>query len=75
MQARLKAEHINLEITKGAKEYIADFGYDSIFGARPLKRFIQTHAETPIAKYLIGNNPEAGSTITLDRGENGLVLN
>ena len=74
LKKRLEDEHIVLEVTNAAKEYIADFGYDSVYGARPLKRFIQTHAETPIARYLIEKNPPAGTVITLDRGENGLIL-
>ncbi len=74
LKARLKAEHITLEVTNAAKQYIADFGYDSVYGARPLKRFLQTHAETPIAKYLIEKDPPAGALLTLDRGEGGLVL-
>ncbi len=74
LKGRLEAEHITLEVTNAAKQYIADFGYDSVFGARPLKRFLQTHAETPIAKYLIEKDPPAGTVLTLDRGEEGLVL-
>ena len=71
---RLEGEHLTLEVTNAAKEYIADYGYDSVFGARPLKRFIQAHVETPIARFIIGGNPEAGSTIVIDRGEDGLFL-
>ena len=74
LKARLKAENIELNVTNSAKQYIADFGYDSVFGARPLKRFLQTHAETPIARYLIEKDPPAGTLLTLDRGEGGLVL-
>ena len=71
---RLEDENLKLEVTQKAKEYIADNGYDNIYGARPLKRFIQTHAETPIAKYIIGGNPAAGSTITLDVNDDGLYI-
>ncbi len=71
---RLKAEGLVLEVTQKAREYIADNGYDNVFGARPLKRFIQKYAETPIARYIIRNDPESGSTITLDADENGLCL-
>ena len=74
LNKRLEAEHLTLEVTNAAKEYIADYGYDSVFGARPLKRFIQAHVETPIARFIIGGNPEAGSTIVIDRGEDGLFL-
>ena len=71
---RLNEENLQLEVTQAAKEYIADNGYDNIYGARPLKRFIQTHAETPIAKYIIGSNPAAGSVITIDADENGINI-
>jgi ATP-dependent Clp protease ATP-binding subunit ClpB len=74
LQARLKANNLNLDITDAAKSYIADAGYDSVYGARPLKRFIQSRAETLIAKYIVKSNPEAGSTVTLDANENGLYL-
>ena len=71
---RLEGEHLTLEVTNAAREYIADYGYDSVFGARPLKRFIQALVETPIARFIIGGNPAAGSTIVIDRGEDGLYL-
>ena len=74
LAARLKAEGLDLEVTEKARGYIADNGYDNVYGARPLKRFIQKYAETPIAKYIIMNDPESGSKLTLDADENGLCL-
>ena len=74
LEERLKAENLELEITQKAREYIADNGYDNVYGARPLKRFIQKYAETPIAKYIIEKNPEAGSKLVLDAAEDGLFL-
>ena len=74
LKARLKAENLNLEITQKAKTFIAEEGFDSVYGARPLKRFIQSRAETLLAKYIVSNNPAAGSTITLDRGQDGLYI-
>ncbi len=71
---RLKDENLTLEITQKARDYIATNGYDSVYGARPLKRFIQKYAETPIARYIIQNNPESGASITLDAAEDGLFL-
>ncbi len=72
--ARLKGERITLRVSDRAKEYIAENGFDSVFGARPLKRFIQSNAETLLAKYIIKNNPEAGSALTLDCSDEGLCL-
>ncbi len=74
LEGRLKAENLTLEVTPAAKEYIAENGYDSVYGARPLKRFLQSRAETLIAKYIIKNNPEAGSVLTLDVNADGLYL-
>ena len=74
LEGRLKAENLTLEVTPDAKEYIAENGYDSVYGARPLKRFLQSRAETLIAKYIIKNNPEAGSVLTLDVNADGLYL-
>jgi len=74
LKARLSTEHINLEVTKRAAAYLADNGYDGVYGARPLKRFIQSRAETLLAKYIIKENPEAGSTLTLDCGDDGLFI-
>ncbi len=70
--ARVKP--LRLEVTSRAKAYISDNGYDSVYGARPLKRYIQTKVETLIAKYLIEKNPEAGTLLTVDVGEDGLYL-
>ncbi len=74
LKERLKGERLNLEVTSSAREYIADEGYDSVFGARPLKRFIQTYAETPIAKLIVGGSLKPDSTIVLDRGKDGLYI-
>ena len=74
LKERLKAENISLSVTQKARDYIAENGYDNMFGARPLKRFIQKHVETPVARYIIQNDPEAGAEITVDAGEDGLFL-
>ena len=74
LEERLKAENLTLEVTQKAKDYIAANGYDNVFGARPLKRFIQKYAETPIARYIIEKNPEANTTLVLDAAEDGLFL-
>jgi ATP-dependent Clp protease ATP-binding subunit ClpB len=74
LQARLADNNLNLVVTDKAKNFIADEGYDSVYGARPLKRFIQSRAETLIAKHIVKSNPEAGSTVTLDVDGNGLCL-
>ncbi|MCI9009815.1 MAG: ATP-dependent chaperone ClpB [Clostridia bacterium] len=74
LKVRIKSENLILEVTPRAAEFLAEGGYDSVYGARPLKRFIQTHAETLIAKYILTNNPKAGTTITLDFAKDKLCL-
>ena len=71
---RLENENLTLEMTDAAKAYIAENGYDNVFGARPLKRFIQKNVETPIARYIIKSNPESGAKITVDAGSDGIYL-
>lgn len=74
LQNRLKNKHIELAITDAAKTYIADNGYDPVFGARPLKRFIQSKLETMLAKKIIADEIEAYSTVTVDCENDELVL-
>lgn len=71
---RLQAESLNLNVTEAAKEYIAENGCDVLYGARPLKRYIQSHVETPIARFIIGQNPKAGTTVTVDYNADGLTV-
>ena len=71
---RLAEENLTLEVTPRAVGYLSDNGYDPAFGARPLKRFIQSHAETLLAKYIVGENPEAGTKIVLDCEDGSLTL-
>ena len=72
---RLKGENLDLVVTDAAKDYIAENGYDNVYGARPLKRFIQKNVETPIARYIIANNPQAGKSITVDLKDGAICLN
>ena len=55
---RLKDQEISIELTPAAKHYVTENGYDPAFGARPLKRFLQKHVETPAAKLIL--NPDSG---------------
>ena len=74
LQNRLKSKQLTLEITDAAKEFIADNGYDPVYGARPLKRFIQSRLETMIARKIIADDLEPYSTITVDCENDQLVL-
>ena len=74
LEKRLAEENLTLEVTPRAVGYISDNGYDPAFGARPLKRFIQSHAETLLAKFIVKENPEAGTKIILDCADGELTL-
>ncbi len=66
LRARLEDRHIQIELTDAAKTYIADHGYDPVYGARPLKRFLQRELETRLAKELIKNEVGDGDRVLID---------
>ncbi len=66
LSKRLAEKQLQLVVTDNAKEQIVEQGYDANFGARPLKRFIQHEIETLIAKYILSENPEPNTKLTLD---------
>jgi len=66
LESRLAEQNISVELTEAAKAYIALEGYDPVYGARPLKRFIQRNVETPIARFLISGKLKSGSVICVD---------
>ena len=74
LSRRLEDKQIKVEITDGAKAYIIDSGYDPVYGARPLKRFIQSKVETLIAKAIVGDSLKEGNTVVIDSGRDGLAL-
>lgn len=71
---RLEDKQIKIDITDAAKAYIIDSGYDPVYGARPLKRFIQSKVETLIARAVIGDKLKEGDTVVIDGGGSGLLL-
>ncbi len=70
LRRRLADQMLALEVTDGAKRLLIDEGYDPVFGARPLRRVIQTRAETLIARKILSGALSGGDTIVLD-AENG----
>ena len=74
LRSRLAEQQISLDVTSSAKEYIIDNGYDPVYGARPLKRFIQHSVETIIAKKIIGNYFAAGDTAVVDYDGDALTV-
>ena len=74
LRSRLAEQQISLDVTSSAKEYIIDNGYDPVYGARPLKRFIQHSVETIIAKKIIGNYFAGGDTAVVDYDGDALTV-
>ncbi len=73
LQKRLDDKHLRINVSEAAKNYIVECGYDPNFGARPLRRFIQSRVETLAAKKIIGSNLSAGDIIDIDLDENGVL--
>jgi len=74
LNSRLCDKNIKCVLTKNAKEFIANEGYDAIYGARPLRRFIQKNVKTLVGREIISSNIEEHSTVTLDVENNSLTI-
>ena len=70
LNRRLKDQELSLTLTKAAKDYIIEGGYDPVYGARPLKRYVQKYVETLTAKLILAGNIRANDRIVIDV-ENG----
>lgn len=70
---RLADRDLHIELTKAAKQHIVDGGYDPMYGARPLKRYLQKHVETLAAKLILEGNVGSGDTIIIDEKDGDLV--
>ncbi len=74
LRDRLKSKQLDIAVTDEAKEYIVKNGYDPVYGARPLKRFIQRKLETMIARTIIADDIEPYSVLKVDSDGNDLTL-
>ena len=74
LRDRLHDQQVILDISQEAKGWLVREGYDPVYGARPLKRFIQQHLETPVAKLLIAGEVAAGGSVKVDLSDDGLIL-
>jgi ATP-dependent Clp protease ATP-binding subunit ClpB len=74
LRARLAERGIELELASGAKEFLAEAGWDPAFGARPLKRAIQRHVENPLALKLLEGEFADGDTVLVDERDGELVF-
>ena len=74
LNKRLSDRELTIELTDTAKAYITDNGYDPVYGARPLKRYLQKYVETLAAKLILGDGVREGSNIVIDLSEDGKRL-
>jgi ATP-dependent Clp protease ATP-binding subunit ClpB len=72
--ARLAKRELRIELTDGAKDFLAEVGWDPQYGARPLKRAIQKNLEDPLARKVLGGEFQPGTRIVVDRGADGLTF-
>jgi ATP-dependent Clp protease ATP-binding subunit ClpB len=74
LNKRLEQQNIKCRLTDRAKQFIADNSYDPIYGARPLRRFIQKHAETVISRAIIAQTVKPHTEVTIDEKDGELVI-
>ena len=73
LNRRLADQQITIELTPEAEEFAVANAYDPVYGARPLKRYLQQHVETLAARQILGGNAHEGSTIRIDVVDGKLV--
>ncbi len=73
LNERLRDREVSVELTPEAETFIADHGYDPVYGARPLKRYLQKYVETLSAKLILGDQVKAGNTILIDVENDELI--
>jgi ATP-dependent Clp protease ATP-binding subunit ClpB len=74
LRKRLAGRRIGLELTDAARDYVARAAYDPVYGARPLKRYLQHQLETRLGRALIAGDIRDGARVTIDAGEAGLEV-
>jgi ATP-dependent Clp protease ATP-binding subunit ClpB len=74
LEKRLASRKITLDLDAAARRWLADEGYDPVFGARPLKRVIQRHLQDPLAEMILAGDVLDGSTIEIKAGPDGLMI-
>ena len=72
LNKRLADQELTVELSPAAKQFVIEGGYDPVYGARPLKRFVQKEVETSTAKLILGGQVSEGDTILLDVENEGL---
>ena len=75
LRGRLEDRKIELLVDKGGRSWLADAGYDQVYGARPLRRVIQRNLENPLASMILESQIREGDTVNVSRGKEGLLIN
>ncbi|MEQ8365631.1 MAG: AAA family ATPase, partial [Roseicyclus sp.] len=74
LERRLAGRNIKLELDAGALQWLADEGYDPVFGARPLKRVIQRALQDELAEMILAGDLADGTTVSITVGADGLIV-
>lgn len=74
LNQRISDKELSVVLTDEAKRFVTDRGYDPVYGARPLKRYLQKHVETLTAKLILSDRARAGNSITIDLADDGSQL-
>jgi len=75
LEALLEDRKLRLELSDAAKTWLANAGYDPVYGARPLKRVIQRNLQDPLALLILEGKVREGETVRVDAGDGGLLIN
>ena len=74
VQKMLADRKVTLDLTDGARRWLARVGYDPVYGARPLRRTVQKHLQDPLAELILRGQVHDGATVAVDEGDGRLVL-
>ena len=74
LNGRLAERHLSVKVTEAAKAYIIENGYDPVYGARPLRRYLQAKVETLLARKILRDNVGEGTELTVDYRDHQLVI-
>ena len=74
LQHRMEDKQLHLTMTDAAKAFVVAHGYDPVYGARPLKRFLQHSVETMLARIIIKEDPAPGTTLEVDVENDDLTV-
>ena len=74
LSRRMSGQQLKVSVTDAARDYIVEAGSDALYGARPLKRYIQSKVETLLARRIIAGDVAPGATLTIDKDDSGLFV-